>query len=142
MSVGLWHYNNQKDTIVVISMLTVLLKTLCVAELWEWLSMPFGTMVSCVICTLTTVPSLYCKHLYRRKNGHTWYNKDKEREGQCPVNRSGRWSITINNRYTMVFYQYNIKNVVLWLCRSLWAVLTREPIQLINRFWFRTLCIS
>jgi hypothetical protein len=43
----------------------------CVTELWEWLPMPFGTMVSCVICTLTTVPFLYCKRLiYEKERSH------------------------------------------------------------------------
>ncbi len=34
----------------------------------------------------------------------------------------------------MVFYQYNIKNVVLWLCRSLWAVLKYEEFLSINKY--------
>ncbi len=80
-------------------------------------------------CLVSSAPSQPCllfiaNGLYRRR----------KRESQHLMNRSGRWSITIKNRYTMVFYQYNIKNVVLWLCRSLRAVSKYEEFLSINDY--------
>ncbi len=42
--------------------------------------------------SLSFIANVLCK----RRSGHTWYNKDKKREGQCPVKRSHKWSITVN----------------------------------------------
>jgi hypothetical protein len=51
----------------------------------------------CLVSSAHSQPCLsFIAHvLYRRRSGNTWYNKDKEREGQWP-----RWNITINSHYT------------------------------------------
>jgi hypothetical protein len=65
----------------------------------------------CFVSSAPSQPSLsfIAKVLHRRRSGHTWYNKNKARQGQWPVKRSHRWSITVNNRYNIYLYLLFLK---------------------------------
>jgi hypothetical protein len=67
-------------------------------ELWGCPTMPFSMMVSCVICTLTTVPSLYwTQPIHGEDRSHM---RAQREAGRSPsVNRWRQRSRTVNDRY-------------------------------------------
>ncbi len=60
-----------------------------------------------VLCHLHThnCPFPFIKHaLCSTRSGHTWFNKYKESQGQCPVKRSRKWSVTVNTVTTTISF--------------------------------------
>jgi len=100
-----------------------------------------------VFCHLYThnFPFPLIRHaLYSRKSAHIWCNKDKKREGQCPVKRSHRWSITVNYRYTYIQLKNGRFERILFITKkwitvnlfvNIWVNIDKNSIQIWSSCW-------
>jgi len=82
------------------------------AVLWRIvrvMPMPFATMVSCVVCTRATVPSLLLQTPYIGEEAVIHGRAKTKREGQCSVKRLHKRSTMVNYRYMyMCFFYWDV----------------------------------
>jgi hypothetical protein len=96
---------------------------------------PFGTTFIWLDHHSKYIFSLLTRILYRRRSGHTWYNKDIERVGQWPVKRSHRWNITVDDRYSHhhQFGHLSIMSMLIIEKKILFSAINSKMFYITNR---------